>query len=427
MELSRLCGDIKKKEVILYGDQEEIINFLEKYCDLLNISMVVSEYNNEIRLQPYSDWNIKTVLFDNMDLKEEQMIVICSKRKFNILRRRLDYLGKKEYLDYIGCELVEHLFYGKKLMVCMGTQLARQVSLLMQAHRPLMEQYSIVFFSEQEIMEPYLNRLQEYIHVCRCCAVYIRSACEKEKFLLKILGRETLSETCRIITIADYGFGGYYPQIIKDRERVSDYLLRGYMRLPMDYYTLAFASTDKELLKLCGQEVPADDIVNKLANVNFYSEETILQYFSEEIERFNQQEYAADIRLSGYIKEHKTEYLCRNLFEWSEPFVSYAADSILELLNMPPLSAAQGVRASLIEEHSGSELPVYPSVQKALNLEKDLKDKKYRVVTYSKISYLTLEEYLYVLIEYLYKAMDIMKFSGMYGEQIFRPDEKADK
>jgi hypothetical protein len=54
-----------------------------------------------------------------------------------------------------------------------------------------------------------------------------------------------------------------------------------------------------------------------------------------------------------------------------------------------------------------------------------LKNKKYRVVTYSEVKYLTLEEYLYVLIEYLYKAMDIMKFSGMDGEMIFRPDEKV--
>lgn len=155
---------------------------------------------------------------------------------------------------------MEHLLYGKKLMVCMGTQLVGQVSLLIQTHQPLMEQYNIVYFSEQEIMEPYMNRSQEYIHVCRCCAVYVRSSCEKERFLLKILDRRTLSESCRIITIADYGFGGYYPQIVKDRERVSDYLLRGYMRLPIDYHTLAFASTDKELLKLCEQGMPADDI-----------------------------------------------------------------------------------------------------------------------------------------------------------------------
>ena len=46
MELSRLCGDIKKKEILLYGEQEEISQFLVKYCDLLNISTVISEYNN---------------------------------------------------------------------------------------------------------------------------------------------------------------------------------------------------------------------------------------------------------------------------------------------------------------------------------------------------------------------------------------------
>ncbi len=427
MELSRICGDIKKREIILYGEQEEIIQFLEKYCDLLKISTVISEYNNEIRLQPYSDWDIKTVLFDNVKFDEKQMTIICSKNKFNILRRRLEYLGKKEYQDYISCELVEHVLSGKKLMVCMGTQLVGQVSLLIQAHQPLMEQYSLIFFSEQEIMEPYLNRMQEYIHVCRCCAVYVRSACEKEKFLLKTLDRETLRESCEIITIADYGFGGYYPQIIRDRERVNDYLLRGYMRLPIDYHTLAFASTDKEILKLCEQGIPEDDIVDKLVNDNFYSEKTVTQNFSEEIERLKQLESTTDIRLSRFVKEHETEYLCRNLYEWSEVVVSYIANSILEHLNMPFLSAGQGIQAALIEENSGSELPVYPSVQKALNLEEELKHKKYRVVTYSKVRYLALEEYLYTVIEYLYKAMDIMKFSGMDGEQIFWPDEKANR
>ncbi len=424
MEAKKICSNMKEKDIVLYGEQEEVLQFLKEYYHLLNICTVVTEYNNEVRLQPYSHWDIKTVLFDKMHFSEAQLIVICSKNKFNTLRRRLDYLGKKEYRDYISCELVEHILFQKKLMVCMGTQLADQVRLLMENHTPLTDQYSIIFFKEAELMGPYLNRFQEYLHVCRCCQAYIRSDCEKENFSLKIINKGILKEHCKIISIADYGFGGYYPQITESRERVSEYLLRGYQRLPMDYNTLAFSRTDTEILKLCKKNMPADDIVDHLINGNLYSEKTITEYFFNETERFQRSESLADIKLSSFIREHKEDYLCRNLDEWNEPVVSYVTDAILERLNLPALSADHGMRKALLEENSGSELPVYPCVQKALNLRDVLKNKKYRVVTYCNTRYLSLEEYVYALTEYLYKAIDIMEYSGMDGDRIFRPDEK---
>lgn len=424
MESLEICSDFSKKDIVLYGEHEEIIQFLNKYCGLLKISTVVTEYNNDVRLQLYSNWNIKTVLFDNMNFLDSQMIVICSKNKFNTLRRRLEYIGKKEYKDFISCELTEHLLYQKKVIVCMGTQLIGQVSLLMKNHKSLTDKYSIIFFKEEELRGPYRYRFQEYLHVSRCCTVYVRSDCDKENFSLKILDRGMLNENCTIITIADYGFRGYYPQIIEKRERVSEYLLRGYQRLPMDYKTLAFSRTDREMLKFCKENMAVDEIVEHLISDNLYSQDEIIKHFFNEAERFKQLECSADIKLSSFIKENREAYICRNLDEWNEPVVSYVTNSILERLNMPALSAHNEIRKTILEENSGSEIPVYPCVQKALNLCGVLSNKKYRVVTYYSIRYMSLEEYLHVIADYLYKAIDIMKYSGMDEDRIFRPDEK---
>ena len=40
-------------------------------------------------------------------------------------------------------------------------------------------------------------------------------------------------------------------------------------------------------------------------------------------------------------------------------------------------------------------------------------NKKYKVVTYTKIEYMELEKYLNFITNYLYKAIDIMEFTGM--------------
>lgn len=413
MDLKKVCGDIKKRDIVLYGDQDEIELFLDTYYDLLNIHTVITEFKEEYILQPYIRWNIKVELFDEIKLSEEQLVVICSSYRFGLLKRYLDYSGKKEYKDYISQELVEHLVYHKKLMVCMGTQLMQQVCLFLKRHQKLIEQYSIIYYPEDGLMEAYCNRLVEYVHACRCCDVYIRSSCEKERFPLKIPGRKVLNEDCKIITVADYCFGGYYPQIIKDRNRVNDYLMRERIRLDMDYETLAFSRTDKEILKLCQKQTSVNNIVEILMDVNFYSQETVNKYFSHELELFRQQERTADIKLSDFIYNQKQKYLCCNLNEWTEPVISYISNAVVKMLNVPPMYIDEEEGKKLLEESIGSELPIYPSVQKALGLEEMVGNKKYKVVTYTKIEYMELEKYLNFITNYLYKAIDIMEFTGM--------------
>lgn len=426
MDVSKICGDITKKEIILYGEQEEIKQFLDAYCGILNIHTAITEYKDEVILQPYAKWDVKVALFDKTILSEEQLVIICSPNKFGLLKRRLDYSGKKEYKDYISWELADHILYRKKLMVCMGTQLIGQTCLFLNENKLLTSQYSIIYYPESELMEAYKNRLLEYIHVCRCCSVYIRSSCEKEQFALKILGRTVLSETCKIILVSDYGFGGYYPQITKDRNTISDYLLREYERLSIDYETLAFSRIDKEILNLCLQNVSIDNIVEKIMDDKFYPKEYIEQFFFNEIRQFEQMENNTDIRLAGYIREQHTECLCRNLNEWNEPVIFYVYKAILEILNIHSTTIVKDKRILILENNSGSELPIYPSVQKALGLSETLRNKKYRIVTYNNIEYMTLDKYLYFLTDYLYKAIDFVEFTGMKEERLFTWKEEED-
>lgn len=405
--------EIVKKEIILYGTPEENIAFLEKYSGVLQIRTAVTDLMDEVRLQPYAEWEVETVMLGNAEGTEGKLIVICSMHEFKMRQLRLQFLGKEEYTDYISCALIEPLLYGKELMVCMGTQLLGQVCLFLQNDAAFSERYSILYFAESDVLEPYRDQRPEYFHVMHYCSVHVSSACEKERFAMKLPGAAVFPPDCKKITVADYGFGGYFPQVFRDRDRINDYLLRGYAREKMDYETLAFSRMDGEIEKFMKEKVSADAMLERLLDESYFPEEKVQRYFAEETARFAELEKKADIRLSSFIEANQGQYLCRNLNEWQEPMISYVTNSLLEKLNMPELAMEKTKREQLLEENGGSEILVYPSVQKALGLENVLRNKQYKMVMYYEVRYMTLEEALRFTIDYMYKASEILEFTGM--------------
>lgn len=411
-DINEKCGDIRTRELVLYGDQEELVSFIDRYVKLLNIRVVATNYKDELKQQPYMQWGIECVLLEDIEFSNE-LIVICDRKKFGVHQKYLQHMGKEEYKDYISVQLVEGLIQQKKLMLCMGTQLVEQVYRLLARENSVTEEYSLLFYPESDVRESHMDRMQEYLHIGRCCDVYVRSDCEKEQFYRKVLNQNQLNADCKVITVADYGFGGYFPQLVKDRDKYSDYLIRERERLKVSYETLAFSKTDKELERYCEEKLQAEEIVAKIGADDYFAKNRITEYFGEEIKRFKRMEKNADIKLADFIELHQTECLCRNLNEWNEPVVSYVAEALVGLLELPELSTSREMREQLIEEYSGSEFPIYPSVGLALGLQDRLQGKKYKVTTYYKTLYLEFTDYIRYLVEYLYKTMDIMSFTGM--------------
>ncbi len=416
MNINEICGNIKEREIVLYGEQEEIYCFIERYQYVLNIKAVMTEHKKEVKLQAYADFGIKTILVENMILNTE-LIVICDKVKFGTLVKRLEGVGKTEYEGFISHELVDALIEKKSLMICMGTQLLEQVSRFFDYCPELKEKYSVIYYPENDIWERHTNRMPEYLHVCRWCDVYVHSSCEKERFSLKVFGKNELKSNCRIITVADYGFAGYFPQIIRDREDYSDFFLRQRERFDFSYETIAFARTDKEIEELCRKNEDVNKITEKLMKNNYFSAQSVSDYFVDELRRFSQLEKMDDIKLGDFIGQHKEEILCRNLNEWNEPVVSFVTEKVLQILGLPKLSIGIADRKKLIEENSGSEIPVYPSVKAALNL-RGIENKQYRIVTYQSVKYMSEEEYIRFAVEYLYKAMELIQIMGIEEENV---------
>ncbi|MBQ7973006.1 MAG: hypothetical protein IJ291_06100 [Lachnospiraceae bacterium] len=416
------CGNLIQRHIILCGEYEEVVSFLEKYSNLMTIKAVVTNHKSDVKKQPYENWGIDCILFEEINLDNE-LIIICDKTRFGVHKKIFWHHGLEEYKDYMSVELIECILTKKDLMLCMGTHLMQQVCRLMSESKNLSEKYSIVFYPEKELKEAYMNRFQELLHVARCCDVFVRSSCQEKFYYLKVPEAKQLSAECKIITVSDYGFGGYFPQVLNDRDVLSNYFFRERMRLEMSYETLAFSRVDKEMELLCEDGMPVKNIVEKLMDEHYFEREYVQSVFKNEICRFKALEKEDDIKLGEFIEQHANECLCRNLNEWNEPVVSYVTEKLLHVLGVPnDLLLSIEERQKKIEECSGSEILIYPSVRDALQLTAELQSKKYKVVTFYDTKYMTAWEYAEYLATYLYRSMDLMKFTGL--DQSLRENEQ---
>ena len=413
MSIVDILGDIKSREIVLYGVKEEIQQFLQRYNTVLNIKCIVSEYMDDVRLQSFEgEWGLRTYSFDEVSFSENALVVVCTRKNYSSYVKRLLYTDKKEYTDYVSMELVECALHKKKLMVCMGTQLIRQVASFLNSSSDFTEVYHVVYFAENELMQPYINRIPEAAHICRYCDVYLASSCEKDRFNIRKLDGYIRNESCIKIKVSDYGFFGYFPQVLNNRDKMSEYLLREHERLDIDYETLSFARLDREIFNRIEKNYKPEDIKDELLGDGLFDQKTIKEIFDKEVERFAELEREDDIQLSDFIRDNKTKRLCRNLNEWNEPVVSYVSDSVLKLLEFEPFNVDIDVKNQLIEEGSGGEMVIYPCVEKAHEIE-ECKD-RYKVVTLYASLYMSRDEFIQYHIKYLSEAYELMHYTKMY-------------
>lgn len=405
------CGNIVERELILYGEQVEIEEFLKKYGSDLHIKCVLTDYKEVKDSQPYLQWGVRAVLFENMVI-EEELIVICDHLNYESIYMRLEYLEKQRYVDYISCKMVDALMHDKKIIMFMGTQLLGQVSSFLKASKNITREWSVIYYSEDEIMEPYMNQMAEYRHISECCDAYVISDCEKDSYYLKKLDCTVLDSKCKVIKIADYGFAGYYPQINRNRNMISDYLIRERQRMERSYETLCCARSDLEIESMCKQGLSTEQILSAIASEHYFSEAMIKEHYASEIKRFKELEKDADVKLSDFLFENGRECLCRNLNEWNEPVISYVSECIIELLGLPRLSLNIVKKQKLIEEYSGSEILIYPCVRKTLGMADEIDDKEYKVTTFCRERKLKFGEYVRYMVEYIHRAIDIIEYIG---------------
>lgn len=335
---SKIQNYIKKREVCFFGEVEHVVPILEKFINIIPIKKLITVYKDEVKLQSLQKYGIESVLFNVNQMADNLFYIICSKdNEFSTIEKLLLYSNCNAYEDYISARLLDSLIENKKVIVCMGTQMLEQVSVLLNHCPQVNKEYSIIYYPEREFWQG-INA--EYIHISQCADISIQSACNGVNFQKKKLSGNAFSEKCKLITIADYGFWGYYPQIFRDAETLNPNLMRVHERVDVDYETLVCARIDMEIQKKCEKvkflnESEIESITKELLREDYYDADEIRNLYDEEIARWHNLEENDDIKLSAFLEQNKgNAFICKNLHVWGEPVITYIANQIINMLKL---------------------------------------------------------------------------------------------
>ncbi|MGN0375530.1 MAG: WcbI family polysaccharide biosynthesis putative acetyltransferase [Butyrivibrio sp.] len=404
---------LKEKNIILFGVNDEAIEFYQKFHDIIHIDYCVTSYSENVILQPMKEYGVDTILYDNMQITDEDYIVICDSQYFQSLERRLQTDGIEEYKQYISSKLARGILEEKKLVMIMGSECLRLLARALETLNDIMDNFFCIYYAESELLKPYKNRMAEYQHVAKYSNIYILSICDKAMYKAKVIPQTFFDEECLRISISDYTFKGYYPQISTSRDEYSSFLFRERERFDIPYYTLMLAKEDCNLRDFVYNNVPVDEIVERVSQTEFYSENQVQHHFTEELNKIRQSDAIADIKLAKFIDQycrHKVGY--RNLDEWNVIILRYVLRQVLNKMGLEEVEIEEAQLEDIVRENSGSELPVYPSVLHHLGID-GYDDKKYKVVNYYQTRYMNFREYIKCCAECMYQIKELREFLGI--------------
>lgn len=412
----KIFDSIKSKNILLFGVTDETIKFYEKYCDVLKMKACLSNYSADVKLQAMREYGLETYLYDDFEITDDDFVIICDYEHYASIEKRLLCDDYSEYDRFISSKLAAGILSEKKIILFMGSYTLKQIANAFDELPQIKQEYFCQYYSEDELLTPYKNRMAEYKHMARMCDVYIVSVCDKEMYEMKVITEGFLIDTCIVIKVSDYMFNGYFPQIAGNRDSYSNFLYRERMRLDMPYGMLALAREDKNLAQFVLANVPAEEIVERVCDTGYYTEEQVKEHFRMALDYVKIADGKADVKIGRFLEEncnHTITY--RNLDEWNIELVKYVIESIAEKMGIALETVDEAVLSRRVEEFSGSELPVYPSVLKHLGIT-NRENKKYKVVTYYKTRYMNFKEYIKWCVECMYQIKELNIFLGIEGD-----------
>lgn len=409
----KIGKELRNKNIFLFGVQEETINFYKNYNEMLHIKYCVTSYIENVKLQPLKEYGLETKLYDDIELTKDDLLIICDYECYQPIERRLKNEGIIEYSGFISSKLAEGILEEKKIAVLMGSEFIGQLAMGLQMLPEIQENCFCVFYPENELLKAYKNRMAEYMHIARVCDIYIVSVCDKNMYSAKVLSPEFLQKNCIKVRISDYTFNGYFPQIKNDRDVHSDFLFRERKRLPISYNTLFLAREDMNLRRYIDNNVAVEEILSRVSSPDFYTKEQVECHFKEALGKLKRSDEAADIPLAKFVENCCVGMVgYRNLDEWNANVLIYVMKKVCKKIGIELKRFNEHQFVDLIEKTSGSELPVYPSVLKHLNIE-NYNDKKYKVVSYYQVRYLNFEEYIRFCVMCMYQIKELDEFLGI--------------
>ena len=385
-----------KKKTFLYGTEKAIAKFISGnvWNDGID-GVIIGQQEDERYRDFYSQLESS---FDNGDNRlPEELARYDLKRDIDVIKSGRTIIcqkgilgsGIEDLFDHLGLRYGEDYIYSaeaeaqtdKKTVILHGYFcFVRDLCIILGSSGEFREKYCLFAALYDESRKyPYCRALD---HLVSKADVYIYNRESKNYYYAK----SELPESCIAISMPCINFGAFHPQIIRKGSSYDNPL---YIEPKGPNRVYRFG--DKYINEMLLQGKTSQSIFEAVSNDDYLKRKDIEELFRREQRIMGALERTCDIKISGFVNEnYKTHKLFPVCDHWTMLVAKEFAGQILDLLEVS--------RDSInIDEPPKryTEVPIYPSVARALGIEWVNDTTVYRMRTGEEYRNFTFEEYVY--------------------------------
>lgn len=278
----------------------------------------------------------------------------------------LDYNKLKKTADFIGTDIggiietIKRLF-SRKIMISYGNSLTMPISSMCCTSEQLMSEYIVLSIpSVQDIRGDELKNGFSDGFISQIDYLIYQNISEENKFspmLASSVILKGLRPDAKRVCIPDIYFKGYYPQVTHNSRNphFKDPKLQNG----------AFPYGDANIIAMVDKMSP-EEIAEKLNSDDFYSKDFVVKNAEDSINELKEREKKCDISISDVIEQNYQKQL---LFYSQNHPNNFLVEILLKRIFAFTNDNYEDFCPQKAYELSGRQLPIYPSVKKALNLQ----------------------------------------------------------
>lgn len=394
----QISRKLESSKIAIYGYDEGSERFIEELLPLFSDIVHLTDFTEELELQPLSGQGIETIWFDDYEIEPDRYIVITG--QFIRSQNKLRLLQFEEYIDYASIYVVRAIVQRKRLVSVMGGGAMSQLTAALKACPDFSEQYIVKYYNYYNFYRGEVRQYQEYQHVTKISDVYIYSIKSEAGYEGKLIKENQMRVPCIRIGISGNYFTGLYPQTSKDGY-LSKFCFRQYEMSKTPYRYYAFSSLDLVMERFIKENLLREDIIDAFYDPELLNEAQIEKNFEEATAYIRKSDELADIPLAEEIIRQKScIVVSRSLEEWHPQIIAYMLKRVFGMIGHEETRYCYENIAEAASEWSGSEIPVYPCILKYFGLEEAEAGKIYRIVSYENVRYMDMDEYAAYFADY---------------------------
>lgn len=329
--------------------------------------------------------------------------LICASANPVKMEEQLWRLGYVPGKDFCNSDIFRMLVSDKKIAVCYGVCYMRSVYNCLKKSSGFSEDYQIFYslsYLERSAFDDFFLKF-----IIGICDLYFYHATfspverMKQEELLRFLPTGV-----KKVSIPVIGSSAYYPQAGARNQWGNPY---GIVSSQTNWGS--FLSVDHNINRMLEEGRPADEIVETLMNDEYYSASWLEENYKKEMIGIQVSESMADITVSDFLRDNRgKKRLFLNESHISNEVILELARRILNHLGYADDLPEEEIL--LMQLVNTSEVPLYPSVIRGLNLTVYEENDTYRLFTFQGMKAVTFEEYLRLYCDY---CGNMMRFVNM--------------